>query len=110
MSLTLMGAANALILALPDPLAEGWLLGVMAMIVALVPTMLSILRAVANRWKVPLKELESENQRLKEEAVVRTNALTNANLKAMLLEAKVEDLKGDLDRWRSERWRGRDNG
>lgn len=86
---------------MPEPLAEGWLI---ILVVAFIPTIIAVAKGVASRWKQPLTELERDNTLLKKEAVERTDALTEAKVRRMFLEARLEYCESELDNWRSGKW------
>lgn len=86
----------------PNPLSEGWLI---LLVIAFIPTLIGVAKSVAAKWRLPLAELEQENQLLKKEAVERTEVLTDFKVRRMFLEARLEYCEAELKNWRSGKWR-----
>jgi hypothetical protein len=86
---------------MPSPVAEGWLI---VLFVALLPILYGVAKSVANVWRKPLIELQEANKILKQEAIERTDALTEEKIRRMFLEAKVEYCEAELENWRAGKW------
>lgn len=83
---------------MPDPISEGW---VVALAVAFLPILYTVAKSVANVWRKPYLERDDENKLLKTEAVNRTNALTEAKIRIMFLETRLEYCESELESWRN---------
>lgn len=96
---------GSLLAAAPNPLAEGWLLATIAIVISLITPATAIISKVRAAGQRREKALEAIVSKLEEEAVVRTDALTEAKISAMFNKKRVEDLERELDNWRSGKWR-----
>ena len=97
---------------MPSALADGWLIGIVALSISIC---IPFLRFIAGRWKESRDEVikraekaEAQNILLKDEAVKRTEEKYYLQIENMLLKTKLELCESNLGNWESGRWeRGR---
>jgi hypothetical protein len=90
-----------------SPFSDGWLI---ALAVAILPIIYAVAKGVAGKWRKPLQDLEDANALLKKEAVERTDVLTEAKIRIMFLESRIEYCEAELENWRRGRWTNRGQG
>lgn len=86
---------------MPSMVADGWLV---AIIIALIPVSGWIAKGVANKWRLPLEIEQKLRAKAEASLVERTEDLTEAKIRIMFLESKLEYCEGEIDNWRSGKW------